>query len=271
MKFYRINPGQQVRLDDIDPDSTPGYEDSKDDAKDDLDDLTDKLEDLQERFHAAHNRSMLVVLQGTDTSGKDGTIRHVFDGVNPQGVRLAGFKAPTEEELDHDFLWRVHQKTPAKGEIALFNRSHYEDVLIVRVHQLVPEEVWRKRYTLINNFEYSLAQQGTIILKFFLHISKKEQTERLLDRLNEPDKHWKFNPDDLKDRDLWDEYQKAYQDMLNETSTEWAPWYVIPADHKWYRNLVVASVLVNTLKEIDPRPSTELKNIDEYREQLEKD
>ena len=183
-----------------------------------------------------------------DTSGKDGTIRHVFEGVNPQGVRVAGFKVPTPEEMDHDYLWRVHQQTPGKGEIVIFNRSHYEDVLVVRVHQLVPEQVWRKRFDQINAFEQQLSEEGTIILKFFLNIDLDEQKQRLLDRLDDPTKHWKFNPGDLKERALWKDYQAAYEDVLEKTSKPWAPWYVVPANKKWYRDLVISSVLVETLK-----------------------
>jgi PPK2 family polyphosphate:nucleotide phosphotransferase len=178
-------------------------------------------------------------------------VRNVFEGVNPQGVRVATFKVPTPLELDHDYLWRVHSQTPGKGEIVIFNRSHYEDVLVVRVHELVPKKVWEKRYRQMNEFEHTLAQEGTTILKFFLHISLDEQKARLQSRLDDPKKHWKFNVGDLKERKLWANYSQAYEDVLNKTSTSWAPWYIVPADRKWFRNLVIGSVLVKTLKNLD--------------------
>ena len=190
----------------------------------------------------------MVVLQAMDTGGKDGVIRHVFDGVNPQGVKVASFKKPTPIELSHDYLWRVHQNTPGKGEIVIFNRSHYEDVLVVRVHNLVPPEVWQKRYDHINAFERMLTDEGTKIVKFFLHISKDEQKERLQARLDTPDKQWKFAIGDLKERALWGDYTQAYEVALSKTSTEWAPWYVVPANRKWYRNLVIGTVMVQTLQ-----------------------
>jgi PPK2 family polyphosphate:nucleotide phosphotransferase len=194
---------------------------------------------------------VLVVVQATDTGGKDGMVRKVFGPLNPQGVRVAYFKAPTEIELAHDYLWRVHAQVPAAGELVVFNRSHYEDVLIVRVHDLVPEKRWRKRYDHILAFEQMLADEGTTIVKFFLHISKDEQAERLRDRLADPTKNWKFNEGDLTERKYWDDYQKAYQDMVNLTSRRHAPWYVIPADNKWYRDLVVAEVMRSTLGDLD--------------------
>lgn len=269
MDRYRVKTGQQIRLDDIDPQETGDFVDSKEDGEEILDDLTHSLEALQELLYAEHKHRLLIVLQGMDTSGKDGVIRHVFEGVNPQGVRVASFKAPTPLELDHDFLWRIHQQTPERGEMVIFNRSHYEDVLVVRVHELVSPETWRKRYQHINNFEKQLSDEGTTILKFFLHISKKEQKERLLDRLKEPDKRWKFNPGDLQERERWDEYTLAYEDAINQTSTDYAPWYVIPANRKWYRNLVIASVLVETLKNLNLQPPEPLKGIDSYRSELE--
>jgi PPK2 family polyphosphate:nucleotide phosphotransferase len=188
-----------------------------------------------------------------DTGGKDGTIRHVFDGVNPQGVKVASFKKPTPRELAHDYLWRVHPHTPGNGEIVIFNRSHYEDVLVVRVHELVPKKVWNRRYEQINDFERRLAEEGTTILKFFLHISKQEQKERLRARLDEPDKNWKFSSGDLAERALWDDYQQAYEDVLSNTSTKWAPWYIIPADQKWFRNLLISQILVDTLERLKMR------------------
>lgn len=264
MKRYRIEPGTKVALKHWDSGDTSGFDGEKDEANQRLDDLTDELEILQELLYAEHKQKVLIVLQGTDTSGKDGTIRHVFEGVNPQGVRVANFKVPTPEELDHDYLWRVHKQVPGKGEIVIFNRSHYEDVLVVRVHNLVAPEVWSKRYNQINEFEQMLSETGTTILKFFLYISKDEQKERLQARLDEPSKNWKFNKGDLGERALWGEYEKAYEDVLSKTSTQWAPWYIVPADHKWYRNYVVASVLVEKLKKLDmhyPAPEEGLEQI----------
>jgi PPK2 family polyphosphate:nucleotide phosphotransferase len=238
--------------------------DDKNEAKEALEALTGELEALQELLYAERKHKLLVVLQGMDTSGKDGTIRHVFEGVNPQGVRVASFKVPTPIELDHDYLWRVHLQTPGRGEVVIFNRSHYEDVLVVRVHQLVPEEVWKRRYDQINAFERLLADEGTTILKFFLHISLDEQKRRLQERLDDPTKHWKFATGDLAERKLWSAYQEAYEDALGKTSTEWAPWYIVPADRKWFRNLVIASVIVETLKGLKmsyPQPAEDLDGI----------
>jgi PPK2 family polyphosphate:nucleotide phosphotransferase len=215
--------------------------------------LTERLEELQELLWAESKHKMLVVLQAMDTGGKDGTIRHVFDGVNPQGVKVASFKKPTARELAHDYLWRVHPHTPGSGEIVIFNRSHYEDVLVVRVHDLVPKRVWNRRYEQINDFERLLAEEGTTILKFFLHISKSEQKERLQARLDEPDKNWKFAKGDLDERALWDDYQQAYEDVLSNTSTKTAPWYIIPGDQKWFRNLLISQILVDTLDGLDMR------------------
>ena len=215
-------------------------------------------------MYAEQKHKVLVVLQGMDTSGKDGVIRHVFEGVNPQGVKVASFKVPTPEELAHDYLWRIHKQTPGKGELVIFNRSHYEDVLVVRVHDLVEKDVWSRRYDQINHFERMLADEGTIILKFFLHISLDEQKKRLQDRLDNPDKHWKFSVGDLKERKLWSEYVKAYEDVLQKTSTEWAPWYLVPANHKWYRDLVIGTILVDTLKGLNmkyPQPADDLSKI----------
>ena len=199
-------------------------------------------------LYAENKHKVLIVLQAMDTGGKDGVIRHVFDGVNPQGVRVAAFKQPTPTELAHDYLWRVHQQTPGKGEVVIFNRSHYEDVLVVRVHNLVPEAVWRRRYEQINAFEKLLAEEGTTILKFYLHIDLDEQKERLQARLDDPAKRWKFAKGDLDERQRWPQYMAAYEEMLSKTSTEWAPWYIIPANRKWYRNLVISQIIVETLE-----------------------
>jgi PPK2 family polyphosphate:nucleotide phosphotransferase len=251
MDRYRVKPGQQVKLEDWDPNDKSLTDLDKKDGEEALDELNDELEKLQELLYAGQKHKLLIILQGMDTSGKDGVIRHVFDGVNPQGVRVASFKTPTAEELSHDYLWRIHKQTPRKGEMVIFNRSQYEDVLVVRVHSLVPEAVWKKRYDQINEFERLLAEEGVTILKFYLHIDKKEQKERLQARLDEPDKNWKFNPGDLEERKLWPEYQKAYEDALSKTSTEYAPWYIVPSNRKWYRNLVIGNILVKTLKDLD--------------------
>jgi PPK2 family polyphosphate:nucleotide phosphotransferase len=204
-------------------------------------------------LYAEQKHKVLIVLQGMDTSGKDGTIRRVFEGVNPQGVRVASFKQPTPEELDRDFLWRVHKQVPGKGEMVIFNRSHYEDVLVVRVHELVPKEVWSKRYEHINSFERMLADEGTTILKFFLHIDQEEQKQRLQARLDDPHKHWKFNPADLEERKLWPKYMKAYEEAISKTSTDGAPWYIVPANRKWYRNIVVGTIIVEALTRLNMR------------------
>lgn len=231
--------------------------------------LNKKLETLQELLYAEHKHKLLIILQALDTGGKDGVIRRVFDGVNPQGVRVASFKVPTPTELDHDYLWRIHPHTPGRGEIAIFNRSHYEDVLVVRVHDLVPEERWGKRYDHINQFEKMLSDEGTTILKFFLNISYEEQAMRLLSRINEPDKQWKFNPGDLEERKLWDQYMQAYEEVLRRTSTPWAPWYAIPSDRKWYRDLIISMILVNKLEALQMEYPKPAENLEYYREQLE--
>lgn len=250
---FRVPPNSEFKLDSIDTHSKYGFEGGKEEGKEALSTVKRPLKDLQRRLWAESEQSLLVVIQATDTGGKDGTIRHVFSGVNPQGVRVASFRMPTEEELAHDYLWRVHQQAPKDGEITIFNRSHYEDVLVVRVRDLVPRETWEKRYRHINDFERMLSDEGTTIVKIFLHISKEEQRQRLQARLDKPHKNWKFHRGDLEDRELWDDYQDAYQTMLRETSTEYAPWYVVPADRKWYRNLVVSNLLIRTLEGMDPR------------------
>lgn len=264
MKQYRVKPGSKVDLGKIDPGSTAEFKGKKADAEKELQGLTGRLEVLQETLWAEHEHKVLIVLQGLDTSGKDGTISHVFEGVNPLGVRVAAFKAPTPEELDHDFLWRVHPKVPGRGEIAIFNRSHYEDVLVARVRALVSRDVWQKRYQQINDFERLLAETGTTILKFFLYISKDEQKRRLQARLDDPQKRWKFRKGDLAERAFWDDYIEAYEDALSRTSHKWAPWYIVPADKKWFRNLVIATVLVRTLEGLDlkiPEPEEDLDGI----------
>jgi len=264
MDRYIIKQGEKVNLKDFDPDDKSAWKEGKKEAKLEFEEINNELERLQELLYAEHKQKILIVLQATDTGGKDGVIRAVFEGVNPSGVRVAAFKVPTEEELAHDYLWRIHKQTPGKGEMVIFNRSHYEDVLVVRVHDLVPKDTWAKRYEHINNFEKMLADEGTTIIKFFLHISKDEQKERLQERLDIPEKQWKFSSGDLKERLLWDDYQKAFADVLEKTSTSYAPWYVIPANRNWYRNWLISSIIVNKLKSLKmkyPEPEKDLENI----------
>ncbi len=264
MKQHLVEPGKKIKLADIDPQDTGKFKGGKEEGLKEIAKLNEKLQELQELLYAEGKHKVLVVLQAMDTGGKDGTIRRVFDGVNPQGVKVASFKVPTSEEMAHDYLWRVHKVVPANGELVVFNRSHYEDVLVVRVHNYVPKEVWSKRYEQINAFEKLLAENGTTILKFFLHINKDEQKERLQARLDDPSKHWKFSVGDLAERKLWDDYQSAYEDALNKTSTEHAPWYVVPANRKWYRDLVISTVLVDTLKGLKmkyPEPKDDLSGV----------
>ena len=235
----------------VDADQSEHYARKKD-VEEELEVQRQRIQDLQARQYAENKQGLLIVLQAMDTGGKDGTIKHVFSGVNPQGCRVSSFKAPNPEEANHDFLWRYHKRVPARGRIGIFNRSHYEDVLVVRVKNLVPEEVWRARYGLINDFEYSLTRGGIAVIKFYLHISKDEQKRRLESRLADPDKRWKFSTNDIKERAFWDDYQVAFEDAINNTSTEYAPWYVVPANKKWYRNLVVARSIANTLEAMAP-------------------
>ena len=253
MTSWRIAPGAGVDLDAIDPASTVGAPGDKDATKDATRAIRKDIAELQVPLYAEHRQALLVVLQAIDGGGKDGTIRHVFKGVNPQGCRVTSFKQPSERELAHDFLWRVHQALPERGEIGVFNRSHYEDVLVVRVHNLVPESVWRPRYRIINDFEHSLASEGTRVVKFFLHISRGEQQRRFEKRKTRPDKRWKYKQADEDEAKYWDDYQAAFRDAIAQTSTLAAPWYVIPADNKWYRNWAVATTLVETLKDMNPQ------------------
>jgi PPK2 family polyphosphate:nucleotide phosphotransferase len=268
MKEYRVDPKQKIKLADWDAEDDSVFSGSKKEAESQFIKLNSQLEILQEMLFAEHKHRVLVVLQAMDTGGKDGVIRHVFDGVNPQGVRVASFKVPTPVELDHDYLWRIHSQMPAMGEIVIFNRSHYEDVLVVRVHQFVPDEVWKQRYAQINDFEKMLSDEGTVIIKFYLHINRKEQKERMLERIDNPEKRWKFNPGDLKERLRWDEYMQAYEDVVTKTSTDWAPWYIIPANKKWYRNLMISRILVEKLQTLGmayPQPSGDFEA---YRKEL---
>lgn len=251
MKNYHIKSGSKLVLPHFNPDDTGDYEKTgqgKEKAKAVTKKLIGKLSELQERLHANGNRALLIVLQGMDTSGKDGTIKHVMSGVNPQGCKVVTFKTPSAEELGHDFLWRVHQKAPSKGQIGIFNRSHYEDVLITRVHGLISDKVVQQRFNQIKEFEELLSESGTVILKFFLHISKDEQKKRLEERINNPEKRWKFNDADLEERKLWKNYIEAFETMMAATSTHRSPWHIVPANHKWYRNLVIADCVVNTLR-----------------------
>ena len=257
-----IRPGSKVKLRDIDPAATFGL--SKRSAEAWLEKNLKRLSVLQYLLYAEARRAVLVVLQGIDAGGKDGTIRHVMSGMNPQGVTVTAFKVPEGAEKRHDYLWRVHNAVPEFGKLGIFNRSHYEDVLVVRVHGLVPESQWRKRYRQIDDFERMLHENRVTILKFMLYISKDEQARRFRERLEDPAKNWKFSPDDIKEREFWDEYIDAYQDALRKCSTKWAPWYVIPADNKWFRNLAVSQVIVETLEGMDmkfPKPVADLSAI----------
>jgi PPK2 family polyphosphate:nucleotide phosphotransferase len=250
MEKLMVAPGSKVDLGQWKPNDTSAFSGDKDAASLRLSQLTLRLQELQERLYAEHSHKVLVVLQGMDSAGKDGTIRHVFEGVNPQGVRVASFKVPSPVENDHDYLWRVHRQVPARGEIVIFNRSHYEDVLIVRVHSLVPQDVWSRRFDHINNFERMLVDEGVTILKFFLHIDRDEQKKRLQERLNDPQKRWKFDIADIQERKLWDAYRLAYEDVLSRTSTAEAPWRIIPANHPWCRNVLVAETIVESLESL---------------------
>jgi PPK2 family polyphosphate:nucleotide phosphotransferase len=251
MERYRVAEGSGFELGKWDPGETKAFEGGKAEARAELAELNPRLEALQEKLYADGRHRLLVVLQGMDTSGKGGTIRRVFKGVDPTGVKVTAFKKPTETELAHDFLWRVHPHVPADGEMAIFDRSHYEDVLIVRVHDLVPAEQWKARYGHIRDFERMLVDEGTTILKFFLHISRDEQRERLQARLDDAKKRWKFRVGDLDERKHWDDYMAAYEDAIRETARPHAPWYVVPADHKWYRDLVVCRAILAALEGLD--------------------
>lgn len=248
----RVKPGEHIKLKDRNPRDSSLFGDEQE-TKAATTALARDIDVLQDRLYAEGSRALLVILQGTDTSGKDGTIRTVFNATGPLGVSVTAFGVPTKPELEHDYLWRVHTACPRRGTIGIFNRSHYEDVLIAKVRKLAPKEIVEQRYEQINAFEKLLTENGTTILKFMLHISKDEQKERLQERLDDPKKHWKFNPGDLEDRRHWDEYQDAYETMLRRCSTDHAPWHVIPADRKWVRNAAIASIVKATLEEMDPQ------------------
>src|SRR6516164_1585519 len=243
-----VKPGTKVSLKEIDANDTGSFRSPKQ-VGELLHKQLQELVHLQRLLYAESRRSLLIVLQGMDTSGKDGTISHVMSGMSPLGVQVHAFKAPNEEELNHDYLWRVHQRMPRHGYIGIFNRSHYEDVLVVRVHDLVPKKIWKQRYRQINQFEKIMVANGTTILKFFLHISKDEQKSRLEERLQDPTRHWKFSLKDVEERGYWSAYRRAYETVLTKCSTEWAPWHIVPANKKWYRNLVVAQTIVQTLSD----------------------
>ena len=247
---FQIKPGKKFRLRDRDPDDIAHVPD-KDVAEAIQQKNTQKLVDLHDLLYAEQKHALLIVLQGMDAAGKDGTIKHVMSGVNPAGCTVTSFKVPTAEEAAHDFLWRVHKAVPQKGYIGIFNRSHYEDVLVTRVHKLVPEKVWKSRYGLINDFEELLTESHVVLLKFFLHISKDEQKRRFDARKDEPSKNWKISGADAREREFWDDYQTAYQDALEKCTTRCAPWYVIPANQKWFRNLAVSQIIVDALEELD--------------------
>jgi PPK2 family polyphosphate:nucleotide phosphotransferase len=283
-KRYRIKDGSRFKLADFDPDDQHGLD--KDSAKALLTQSAERLGALQERLYAEHQWAVLIVLQGLDAAGKDGVIEHVMSGVNPQGCDVHPFKAPSQLELDHDFLWRAAVELPRRGHIGIFNRSYYEEVLVTRVHKelldrqglpprLVTKDIWKERFEDINGFERHLVRNGTAILKFFLNVSKKEQQKRLLARIDDPTKQWKFNAGDIGERKLWDQYMTAYEDMIRATATDEAPWFVVPADHKWFTRLVVASAIIERVEAIDPRFPTlseeQLRAITSLRTSLAED
>jgi PPK2 family polyphosphate:nucleotide phosphotransferase len=247
---YLVPPGKKFRLDDCKTDDTGPFKD-KEEAAGPTEKNLKKLAKLQEVLYAQSKYAVLIVLQSMDAGGKDGAIEHVFSGINPQGCQVTSFKVPSTLERHHDFLWRHHDAAPPKAMIGIFNRSHYEAVLVERVHKIVEKDVWSKRYDHINAFERLLSDEGTLVIKFFLHISKEEQKERLQARLDDPAKHWKFDPNDLRERERWDDYQEAYHDAIANCSTKWAPWYVVPADRKWFRNWVISDTIVRSMQKLD--------------------
>jgi len=251
MHFHRFDEPGKVKLDKISEEPPPNV--TKQEARDRLEKIGEELFELQGWMWGAHTHSVLLVLQGRDAAGKDGAVKHMSGALNPRGVAVTSFGVPTQEEREHDFLWRVHKPAPRAGRFAIFNRSHYEDVLVVRVHELVPKSQWSKRYDQINAFEHELADNGTRIVKFFLHISKAEQKKRILERLEDPRKRWKFSPSDLEERKRWDDYMAAYQEAIRRCNTPWAPWFVIPANRNWYRNAVVSQIVLETLEDMKPK------------------
>ncbi|MCX2778130.1 polyphosphate kinase 2 family protein [Microbulbifer thermotolerans] len=261
---FRVKPGSKVHLDNIDA-SFKGEHENHRSALPEIQDYNRKIRDLQYLMYAEHKHSLLICLQGRDAAGKDGTINHVLSAMNPQGCTVTGFKQPTAEELDHDFLWRCHKAVPRRGNVAIFNRSHYEDVLVQRVHQMVPKEVWSKRYDHINNFEKLLTDNNTLILKFYLHIDAKEQLARFKKRIDDPTRHWKISESDYTEACYWDAYTGAFQDALEKCSTDYAPWFVIPSNHKWFRNQAISHIVAKAMESLDmafPKPT---ENIDEIK------
>jgi PPK2 family polyphosphate:nucleotide phosphotransferase len=265
LKKLVVEPGSKIKLRDIDPDYH-GRHESHESALPEIQGYLRKMDQLQYLMYAEKKHSLLIVLQGLDAGGKDGVVRHVITGMNPAGCRVVGFKQPTADDLEHDFLWRVHPHVPAKGTAAIFNRSHYEDVLVVRVHNLVPKKQWSRRYDLINDFERLLAvENGTTILKFFLYISREEQLSRFKQRLDDPARQWKISDADYKERACWDDYIAAFEDVLRRTSTEYAPWFVIPSNHKWFRNLAISQIITKSLENLDmklPKPAVDIADIE---------
>ncbi|NEX22657.1 polyphosphate kinase 2 family protein [Thiorhodococcus mannitoliphagus] len=262
-KRFRVEPGSKVDLSRVDASFKDRHE-SHTQALPEIERDRDRLRELQYRMYAEGKRSLLICLQGRDAAGKDGTIKHVLGAMNPQGCRVTGFKVPSAEEAGHDFLWRYHKAAPARGQVAIFNRSHYEDVLVVRVHDLVSKTVWSKRYAQINAFERMLHENGTHILKFYLHIDPEEQLARFKQRLDDPARHWKISDGDYAERPYWDEYTAAFEDALSQCSTDQAPWFIIPANHKWFRNLAIARIVAETLESLDmrfPEPSVDIAEI----------
>ena len=270
---FRVKPGGKVNLNKTDAGFTDKHEDQAS-ALAEIEKYTHKLRELQYLLYAENKRSLLIILQAMDAGGKDGTINHVLGNMNPQGARVYGFKAPSAEEAAHDFLWRIHQAAPPRGQVAVYNRSHYEDVLITRVHGFVPKEVWLKRYDLINAFEKSLVENGTHILKFYLHISEDEQLRRFKQRIDDPARHWKISESDYKEREYWDDYTKAFEDALSKCSTEHAPWFVIPANHKWFRNLAVSQIVAESLESLKmafPKPTVDINEVKEKYHEAEEE
>jgi PPK2 family polyphosphate:nucleotide phosphotransferase len=262
-EMFRIEHNSSLKLNKIDPNFKNKHED-KDSAEAETAGHVDKMRELQYLLYAEGKHSLLICLQALDAAGKDGTINHVLGAMNPQGCKVYGFKVPSKEELAHDFLWRIHARTPGKGEVVIFNRSHYESVLVERVHKLVPKEIWAERYDLINEFERGLVANGTHIIKLFLHIGADEQLRRFKQRIDDPARHWKISEFDYSERKLWNDYQEAYEDAISKTSTKHAPWYVIPSNHKWFRNLAVSNIIVDTLKTLDmefPAPTVDIEKI----------
>lgn len=261
---HLVKPGAKIKINKLPTDGADFFDGDKADAREEFAALRETFIQQQYRLYAENKQSLLIVLQAMDAGGKDGTIRNILMGVNPQGVRVESFKAPSKEELAHDYLWRIHKVTPARGMITVFNRSHYEDVLVVRVEDIVPKSVWEPRYEQINQFEALLTANGTRVLKFFLHISRDEQKERFQDRLDVPEKHWKFDADDLRKRGQWDSYMDAFDDMLERTSTEHAPWHAIPSDRKWYRNLAIMRTITTAMDEMNPQYPVAEEDVTKY-------